>query len=228
MRLLGVGNPKTAKGESLGWLTGIMHLAPGDLSGHQVCPMASKGCLAACLNTSGRGAMTRTQEARIAKTQLWFNERPAFLEDLHKDIGALVRKADREGLQPAVRLNGTSDIPWERVAPTVFETWPDVQFYDYTKRPNRVTPDNYHLTFSRSECNTFDAQCELQNGRNVAVVFGEIPETYWTVPVISGDTHDLRFLDPTGVVVGLTAKGLAKRDTSGFVVCRAMGVERRG
>jgi len=44
-----------------------------------------------------------------------------------------------------------------------------------------------------------------------------MPETYNGLPVFNGDESDLRFLDPQGVIVGLYAKGKAKKDTSGFV-----------
>ena len=221
MILLGLGNPKTSKGESLGWLTGILHLAPGSLSGFNVCPMASAGCLAACLNCAGRGAMDLIQRARIAKTVRWFEDRPAFIVDLYRDVEALVRKAKREGLRPCVRLNGTSDIPWERVLPQVFTDFPAVQFYDYTKRPGRwELPSNYHLTFSRSETNGREARHELEHGHNVAVVFDLIPASlaYKGFPIFEGDDSDLRFLDPPGHIIGLTAKGPAKHDLSGFVV----------
>jgi hypothetical protein len=95
----------------------------------------------------------------------------------------------------------------------------NVQFYDYTKIPGREKlPKNYHLTFSRSEVNENDCLNELQKGRNVAVVFDVLPTTWNGYPVICGDNDDLRFLDPKNVVVGLTAKGKAKKDDSGFVV----------
>ena len=237
MKTLGIWNPKTQKGEARGYLTGIMHLAPGDLSGYQVCPMASKGCLAACLNTSGRGRLSSIQAARIAKTRRYFQDRIGFMVDLYKDISALERKAKREGLTPAVRLNGTSDIPWEKTAPDLFTDFRQVQFYDYTKRPGRITPQNYHLTFSRSESNEADAIKELEHGHSVAVVFSASdsiadalawtesnlwsPETerQWGVAnVYDATTHDLRFLDPMPGVAYLTAKGDGKRDRSGFVV----------
>ena len=219
MKLLGIGNPKTERGEAKGYLTGIMHLAPGDLSGHQVCPMASKGCLAACLNTAGRGHMTSIQSARIAKTRRWFEDRTAFVADLYADIEALQRKAQREDMAPAVRLNGTSDIPWERQLPALFTDFADVQFYDYTKRPGRMTPVNYHLTFSRSESNEEAARAEFDRGLNTAIVFEALPEHYDGVPVLDGTLTDLRFLDPAGHIVGLTAKGkLGRGDTTGFVV----------
>lgn len=226
--MLTIGNTKTAKGEKLGILTGILHLSPGDLSGHQVCPSASQGCLAACLNTAGRGQMTPIQTARIKKTRLFFEDRAAFMQQLAKSIESLIRKAKREGMTPAVRLNGTSDLPWEKIAfgdyRSLFEAFPDVQFYDYTKIRARALkfakgwmPANYHLTFSATESNHADCEAVAAAGGNVAVVFDHLPETYLGLPVIDGDVTDVRFQDPAGVVVGLKAKGKAKHDTSGFV-----------
>jgi len=229
-KLLGVGtDAKTRKGAPRGYLTGILYLAPADESGYQTCPMASDGCRAACLFTAGRGAFSNVREARVSKTRYFFENREAFLADLHADIAALVRKAARDGMKPAVRLNGTSDIPWERVAPAIFEAFPEVQFYDYTKRPNRADlPANYSLTFSRSESNAGDVSAELARGVNIAAVFdvakgAPLPRTWNGRPVIDGDETDLRFLDKRAadggaVIVGLRGKGAAKGDESGFVL----------
>jgi hypothetical protein len=223
MRLLTEGNPKTAKGLALGYLSFIMHLAPYKLSGYNVCPKASQGCAAACLNTAGRGKFTSIQEARIRKTHWFFQNRETFMAQLVKDIRAGIRKASRLNLIPVFRLNGTSDIRWETVAvdgyANIMEMFPTVQFYDYTKIANRRNiPSNYHLTFSRSESNDLDVNIALLYGMNVAVVFSELPETYMGLRVIDGTETDLRFLDPSRVIVGLIAKGKAKTDTSGFTV----------
>jgi len=223
MRLLTEGNPKTAKGLALGYLSFIMHLAPYKLSGYNVCPKASQGCAAACLNTAGRGKFTSIQEARIRKTHWFFQNRETFMAQLVKDIRAGIRKASRLNLIPVFRLNGTSDIRWETVAvdgyANIMEMFPAVQFYDYTKIANRRNiPSNYHLTFSRSESNDLDVNIALLYGMNVAVVFSELPETYMGLRVIDGTETDLRFLDPSRVIVGLIAKGKAKTDTSGFTV----------
>lgn len=223
MKLLSLANAKTPKGEKLGVLTGVMYLAPARLSGREVCAKATDGCRKACLFTAGRGAYSKIQTARIAKTQAFFADREKFMRDLEKDIEALIRKADRENFVPAVRLNGTSDLPWERIRYgedrlTIFERFPDVQFYDYTKHGKRNPPPNYNLTFSLAESNEAEALLAILNGMNVAVVFrNELPETYLGLPVINGDETDVRFYDPKGVVVGLKAKGKARRDTSGFV-----------
>ena len=221
MKLLTLGNTKTVKGEAMGYQTYIMHLAPSTLSGYQTCPMASEGCASACLNTAGRGRFTAIQEARIRKTKWFFENRESFMAQLVKDIYAAIRKAKREGFTPVFRLNGTSDIRWETVRVgqfrNIMEMMPAVQFYDYTKLPNRRNiPSNYHLTFSRSESN----EHLIPQGMNVAVVFDSLPDVWMGRKVIDGTETDLRFLDEQNVVVGLLAKGKAKKDTSGFTILR--------
>ena len=221
MKLLTLGNTKTVKGEAMGYQTYIMHLAPSTLSGYNTCPMASEGCASACLNTAGRGRFTAIQEARIRKTKWFFENREDFMYTLVKDIKAAIRKAEREGFIPVFRLNGTSDIRWETVSVldyrNIMEMFPNVQFYDYTKLPNRRDiPANYHLTFSRSESN----EHLIPQGMNVAVVFDSLPDVWMGRKVIDGTETDLRFLDEQNVVVGLLAKGKAKKDTSGFTILR--------
>lgn len=223
MKLLSEANPKIVKGEKYGYLTKILHLAPHKSSGFNVCKNASKGCSEACLFYQGRGQMTSVQKARLRKTEMFFENKSEFMDTLHKEIKQTMKQAERKNMTPAIRLNGTSDIPWERVKygnhKNVFEAFPDLQFYDYTKRTDRKDlPSNYHVTFSLSEDNDEAAKEALKNGMNVAVVFrDELPETFWGYPVYDGDDTDLRFLDPQGHVIGLKAKGSAKKDTSGFV-----------
>lgn len=234
-RLLTVSNAKTQKGEPLGYLTGILYLVPHKGSGlGNLCPHASAGCAAACLFTAGRGVMAPIREGRMRKTRLFFEDSAAFVDMLADDVERLYARAHKQGLKLAVRLNGTSDIPWERMhnedGRTLMELFPYVQFYDYTKRPNRkaIWP-NYHLTFSRSETNEDQCGMELASGRNVAVVFdtprGQALPMWWRgYAVVDGDVSDLRFLDPShpsgvGVVVGLRAKGRARKGMhGGFVV----------
>lgn len=219
MKLLTTANYKTVKGEKLGYLTGILYLAPAKISGYEVCPRRSAGCTTACLYTAGMGAFSTVQQARIKKTKQFFEDRDNFLMQLRKDITALVRKAKKTNMTPAIRLNGTSDIEWTRFG--IMEEFPDVQFYDYTKVLNRLKqpiPKNYHITFSKSEDNEMDCRWALNLGFNVAVVFNKLPETYFARPVISGDETDVRFEDARGVIVGLTAKGKAKKDLNNFVV----------
>ena len=235
MNLLSTGNPKTLKGLEQGYNTYILHLAPSDVSGYNTCPKATSGCKSACLNTAGRGGMFKKgestnviQEARKRKTRMFFERRMDYMLALYQDIKLGIKQSKRLGLTPVFRLNGTSDISWEKydMLPglNVFECFPDVQFYDYTKVLGRKVSGipNYHLTFSAADGNDLDVKKAILQGLNVAVVFGikktqPMPETYNGLPVFNGDESDLRFLDPKGVVVGLYAKGKAKKDTSGFV-----------
>ena len=219
MKLLTLKNFKIEKGNAFGYFTGILHLAPFKASGKNVCPKASAGCAKACLNTAGHGRYKMVQDARIKRTMRFFNEREQFLADLRGDIQTVVRRAKKNGLIPAIRINGTSDLP--ALAIQMAGEFPDVQFYDYTKVAktfDKTLPKNYHLTFSRSEVNEGEALEVLAKGNNVAVVFDKLPEVWKGYKVISGDENDLRFLDKKGVVVGLTPKGRGKHDKSGFVV----------
>lgn len=219
--MLTYANPKTAKGEKKGVLTATLSLAPSDMSGYNVCPKASPGCRAACLALGGRGQMKNVKEARIRKTKMFFEDRAWFFAELIKDIEAGIRKAKRQNLDFAVRLNCFSDLPWERIkwqGLTILERFPEVQFYDYTAVPGRKVPSNYHLTFSRKENNEADVKQAIKEGLNVAAVFEELPERAYGLPVINGDETDLRFQDPVSCIVGLKAKGKAKKDDSGFVI----------
>jgi len=258
MKLLTKSNPKLLKSHAYGYLPFILHLAPSDLSGYNVCPMASNGCKSACLNTAGRGGLfpgektghlsgydmvqliktsaleNKIQNARVRKTHMFFENRDLFMAQLVCDVHQAIQYANRQGLIPCFRLNGTSDIRWETIsvhtlvtekgvttvytANNIMEAFPHVQFYDYTKIPNRKNiPANYHLTFSLSEDNQKAAFEARYNGMNIAVVFRSIPLSWYNIPVEIGDNHDLRFLDPKGCVVGLKAKGKARRDMTGFV-----------
>ena len=232
MSLLTVGNPKLLKGQAQGYLSSVLHLAPADLSGKEVCPKRTAGCTAACLNLAGRGGIFKKgestnviQQARIRKTKMFFENRSAFISQLLNDIVKTIKYAEKKGLIPVFRLNGTSDLSWEKYeileGRNIFQMFPQVQFYDYTKVLGRKVGDipNYHLTFSNADGNINDVLAAKQAGLNIAVVFRkELPKTYLGLPVINGDETDLRFLDPKGVIVGLKAKGKAKKDLSGFVV----------
>lgn len=206
-----------------------MHLAPHKLSGKNMCVSASVGCSSACLNSSGHGAYKRVQTSRINKTKFFIEKREEFLAALFKEINAKVNTAAKTSQNISFRLNLTSDVLWEQVkyqGKSFMEYFPMVQFMDYTKHYKRMLsylngelPLNYHLTYSRSESNDKETRNIMSLGGNVAVVFHKtLPKTYLRKKVIAGDLHDLRFLDKKGVVVGLTAKGLGKRDKTGFVV----------
>ena len=237
--LLTTSNPKTQKGVKYGWLSAIMHLAPSHSAGlGNMCPDASPQCIRFCLNKAGRGGIFKkgektnaVQEARKARTARFVSD-PDFSLDLDKEINSHANKASRLGLKPCVRLNGTSDIDWIRSTAfrgSLFDRWPNVQFYDYTKSFSRMmeflnTPDypkNYHLTFSRSELNDDECDTVLNYGGNVAVVFDSVPSYFRGRAVYDGDDTDLRFMDPQflqGVWIGLKAKGKLARETSAFKV----------
>jgi len=223
-KLLSTANPKIQKGTKLGYLSFILHLAPSDLSGKNTCPKATAGCKAACLNTAGRGGMFRKgettniiQQARIRKTVQYFFDREQFMTDLEADINKGIKMAEKLGLTPVFRLNGTSDLAVEKWG--IIEKFPTVQFYDYTKVLGRKVAhlSNYHLTFSAADGNDADVAEAIKQGMNIAMVFDKLPETYMGREVINADETDLRFLDKKGVIAGLKAKGKAKKDTTGFV-----------
>ena len=227
MKYLAIGNnAKTIKSDAGGeYLTAILYLAPADtVPGINVCPMAAiAGCKSGCLFESGRGAMASVRNARIKKTEAFRDDRDAFMRVIVDDIKQAQRKADKLGVKLAVRLNGTSDIAWENIpvngADNIMALFPNVQFYDYTKLPSRRVPSNYHLTVSYSAANLAYARKAALSKHNIAVVFlDDLPASYLGRPVINGDKDDLRFLDPGNAVVGLVAKGPAKRDTTGFVI----------
>ena len=218
-------NAKTAKSDRAGeYLTAILYMAPN----LRVCPMSERaGCAEACLVSAGRGNMKPVRDARQRKTDAFLGNPTAFVDQLQLDIAEHVRYCERRGKKPVVRPNGTSDIEYSRFpgsnGKTIFEAFPDVQFLDYTKNVKRKPLPNYHLTVSYSEANAKYASMVAASDKNIAVVFRDrLPKTFLGRPVINGDKHDLRFLDPPGVIVGLLAKGSAKRDTSGFVIARAV------
>ena len=211
-----------------GYYSLVQYLSPASESGWQMCPFRSPACEAACLgHSSGLMTTSTSKAARIKRTTLLMTDRQAYATQAIKELTALERKCAKHGLRPVARPNGDSDITWENIkldGQTLMELFPDIQFYDYTKWPSKFRPAsrlpaNYHLTFSRSENTTLDdIQAEFDAGRNVAVVFDEVPAEWEGWPVIDGDSNDLRHLDPVGVIVGLKAKGAAKKDQTGFVV----------
>ena len=214
-----------------GILTAVVYLAASNHSetygGANMCPWATNGCAAVCLgHTSGRLRLNSSQNSQLWKTLLFHRARSTFLALLARDISAHEQKARKLGMKCAVRLNGTSDIPWEKIAPGLFRDFPNTQFYDYTKSSRRAFmsrdpswPANYHVTFSRSENTTIANIAYLVcQGINVAVVFsGPLPLTWEGLRVIDGDVSDYRPNDPEGVVVRLSVKGYNQPDTAFFV-----------
>ena len=253
-RLFSVDNAKAAKASGYGYLNAIHYMAPANLAGvGNLCPKATEACKAHCLGWfSGHASMVKdiekdinsVRQSRIEKARLFMTDRNEYMNRLTRDIVKICRKAKREGLKPCIRLNGSTDIAFERIAfkldnkskkalgivdcaddslVRIVNLFPRVQFVEYTKIPERLdrAPDNLSLTLSYSGENAADCAEALANGHNVAVVFGDgLPETFLGAPVISGDNHDLRHLDPRGCVIGLTPKGRkAQSDrTSGFVL----------
>jgi len=218
---------KTEKSDNanLGYLQCIQYLAPHKLSGHNLCPNASQGCIDSCLNTSGRGQMNSVQKARLNRTLFFFQDRIKYKEQLLQEVLSFKKKCIKQNKKAAIRLNGTSDLDWQRLYPELFEI-DDIQWFDYTKSKLRYEKfldgqlqENYHLTFSygKPEDEEFCVQV-LRNGGNVAVVFHNKANKWKRFQCIDGDAHDLRFLDSRGKVVALQAKGKAKRDNTGFVV----------
>lgn len=253
MQLLNIdANPKTIKGRRKGYVTAVLYLAPSDSSGTELCGMADlAGCKVGCLNTAGRGGMAAgnatftaangealpdnaIQKARLRRTDFYLTDRAGFMARLVREIERAKRYARRKRKKLVVRLNGTSDIRWETVPclragkphANLFAAFSELQFYDYTKLPNRkvIGIPNYHLTFSYSHRDEFApivarAVRFYGSAVNFAAVFARaLPAYFLGRDVVNGDESDLRFLDRRGVVVGLVAKGRARRDASGFVV----------
>lgn len=233
--LLSTNNVKTMKGEKLGYKTYIMYLSPftQNSKGINLCSHASKGCAEACLFGSGFGGMySNVEQGRIRKTEYFLSNRIEFMFQLKSEIEKAIR-INKDKAIVTFRLNGTSDLPFEKYRvfegdKNIFELFSDVQFYDYTKNHLRMTkelPKNYHLTFSRSETNEIKALELLNAGYNVAMVFDALPETYKGFKVVNGDLDDLRFKDEKNVIVGLKYKKMTGKGadnslafTSGFAI----------
>jgi hypothetical protein len=206
-------------------MTYAIYLAPAMVSGYNVCPNSTPECRLGCLATSGRAGMDilsgkgMVERARIKKTKLFHEENDFFMDWLFKELTLAKAKANRKGFDFSVRLNATSDIDWQNVkrnGKNVFEMFPDVNFYDYTKNPTKFIDkaENYHLTFSYSGHNV--AMCEklLNKGFNVATVFNvksekHLPKTFMGYNVINGDLTDFRPNDGKGIIVGLKWKQIA-------------------
>ena len=207
--------------------TYAIYLAPSNLSGFNVCSHSTKECRMGCLNTSGRAGIeifsgaTMISNARIKKTKLFFEDTAFFMQWLIAEIKVYQIKAKRDNYFFSVRLNATSDINWQNIyveGQNIFNIFPDVNFYDYTKNPMKFEnkPSNYHLTFSYTGRNWNACKALLKNGYNIAMVFKvkheiELPKIYEGYAVINGDLTDYRIADAKGIIVGLKWKRIANR-----------------
>lgn len=210
MKLITTSSAKLSKSQTKDWLNAVLYLEPS-VDYKTICRASSEGCRGSCLTNSGMMRMSAQTNARTERTKLYLNDRDAFMAQLDKEIVGFLRKAEREGKRLALRLNGTSDLDWTEV----YAKYPEIQFYEYTKRPDLVLKakglSNLHITFSRTEltkASTIERMVEA--GANVAVVFDDkkaMPLQFMGMPVIDGDDHDRRFEDKTGKIVGLTLKG---------------------
>lgn len=241
--LLTVNNSKTIKGEKFGWKTYILYMAPHtqNSSGKNLCSHASAGCISACLYTSGHGGIQPSvPKGRMNKADYFIQGKTEFFTQLVKELTKIsIKNEGNTEEKICVRLNGTTDVTWEKMfvkdGKTIFDLFPSIQFYDYTKkafRLRRELPSNYHLTFSKSEANTEESFKLLSEGKNVAFVFDKVPETYMGYKVINGDESDLRFEDEKNVIVGLKYKKSTKKGAdneqafkSGFAI-RTIEIEQ--
>jgi hypothetical protein len=223
----GSTNSKTAKNQSIAE-SYILYLSPykANSFGKNVCGNASAGCILGCLNTAGMGKFSNVQAARQRKTDLFFSDPVGFLTQLYRELYLINAEAMLDNKAIAIRLNGTSDLDFmalflNKLNKDILSEFTHLKFYDYTKNFNRAVKyldSNYSLTFSRSEVNDSECKKFLALGGNVAAVFNQLPTTYLNYTVIDGDINDLRYLDPANVIVGLTAKGKAKKDLTNFVI----------
>ena len=227
-KLLGSSTYKMEKSQKYKYLSEILHLAPANIGGVNICPNASPECIKLCLNTSGRGQMNTVQKSRLNKKFYFLADRLKFLNHLDREIKLSYARASRKGFKYTVRLNGTSDLPFERYklenGLNLMDNNPQVQFIDYTKVTNRLNkknkiPKNYSLTYSQAENNLKDVKQVLKTKYNIATVFRKkLPKKWLGRKVINGDISDLRHLeDGKKIIVGLIAKGKAIKNFNGFV-----------
>ena len=222
-----VVNYKASKNLDLKVMTYFLSLMPSDLSGYNVCGMANQvtkkennknksDCSLVCVAHNNNGRFDVVKNARIRKTRLFFENQNLFMKQLVFDIFKAINEAKTKGFKPTFRLNAYSDIKWEKIKissfgnATIFELFPNITFYDYTKNLNRLVPSNYELTYSHWG-NWNHTNSQIKNGLNVAMVFDkrhELPKKYNGKKVIDGDKTDLRTIenDGTNIIVGLRAK----------------------
>lgn len=214
--------------------TYVIYLAPANTSGYNVCSHATPECKLGCLATSGRAKveiyanLNRIKDARIKKTKLFFEEQEFFIDWMIAEMKMYQKKAIKDGYNFSARLNGTSDIDWANIGEygkTIFDLFPEVQFYDYTKNPHKFInkPSNYHLTFSYTGKNWNFCESVLKAGFNVAMVFNTtknqtLPTEFKGYEVINGDLTDYRPLDGNGVIVGLRFKVIANKQANNEIL----------
>lgn len=221
---------KVKKNVKVNQLTYSLYLAPASSSGYNTCPMATKECIAGCLNTSGRVKMDSKNtilNARENKTKLFFEHREFFMNWLVAEIKAANKKAIKSNMEFSVRLNCTSDINWAMYkidGKNIFDLFPNVQFYDYTKVAKKFNdmPSNYHLTYSFTGYNWNTSKELLSKGYNVAVVFNlkkneNLPTNFNGFEVLDGDITDYRPNDKKGAIVGLRWKEIANKATNELI-----------
>jgi len=224
---------KHAKAFNFNELTYALYLSPANTSGYEVCPKRNTECTIACLHESGYNKIdvkeNSINKSRIKKTKLFFENRDFFMNLLISEIKSAKNKALNENYDFSVRLNNVSDVNPERFRlndKNILEIFQETKFFDYTKVISRLALvkkyPNYDLTFSYNGENWDECQEALKNNVRVAVVFKDkLPEEYNGIKVISGDEYDMRYRDPTNVIVGLKFKKVRNKinfESSKFVV----------
>lgn len=204
---------KIEKGEKQNFDTLVLYLSASKNAGVDLCKFASTGCRLACLVQSGhaliekRAGKNKIDVSRIVKSWLAIYRKDIAETVLCAEIESAKKRAEKKGRKFAVRLNGTSDIDFYNV----INAFPEVQFYDYTKDPERIALDNYHLTFSYSQANKARIKHykqAIQRGQSIAfpVIASDFEQACELPDCYSMDETDLRFLDNAGKYGILKAK----------------------
>ena len=236
------GNAKIVKSDAyLGgkYRTATLSLAPSDYAreGATLCPLAElAGCRSDCLFHQGRArTFSNINRARVSKALLFLDDPKLFLSLLCADLWRFGKRCKKLGVQGVTRLNCLSDIDWQKYIDFSSE-FPGIIFYDYEKVPRVSRHDNYFLvwSFSAADDRYIRLMNKLPSDMRIAVVFDTpkgrpLPEYFIGRRVVDGDEHDLVFLYPKGSVIGLRAKGSARKTRPPFVVPVAdiAGIERR-
>ena len=204
---------KIEKGKKQNFDTLVLYLSASKNAGVDLCKFASTGCRLACLVASGhaliekRSGKNKIDVSRIVKSWLAIYRKDIAETVLLAEIESAKKRAEKKGRKFSVRLNGTSDIDFYNV----INAFPNVQFYDYTKDPERVELPNYHLTFSYSQASKARInhyKQAIQRGQSIAfpVIASEFEQACALPDCYSMDETDLRFLDNAGKYGILKAK----------------------